>query len=291
MKKSKHIGIHIIMIITAIVFIYPFLVVLSSSFQSEADLFKNGYSLFPKELTLSTYKAILRNPTSLIRAYGITILTSAITVFLGVLASMTCAYVLSRRNYKYRTILTALVFIPMFIGGGMVANYINITQILGMKNTLWVLIFPGLVSPWYILLMKGFLSSIPYSLIEAAKIDGASEFSVFSKIIIPLSKPAIATIALFYLLGSWNEWYNSMLYIDNDKLVKLQFLLMRIQSSIDFMNSAEALQYGAVQVGQEIPVAGTRMAMCILVAGPMLVVFPFFQKYFVEGLTVGAVKG
>lgn len=126
---------------------------------------------------------------------------------------------------------------------------------------------------------------------ESAKIDGASEFKIFAKMIIPLSKPAIATIALFYLLGSWNEWYNSMMYIDDDKLVKLQFLLMRVQSSIEFLNSAEALQYGAVQAGMEIPTAGARMAMCILAAGPMLVVFPFFQKYFVRGLTVGSVKG
>ena len=121
--------------------------------------------------------------------------------------------------------------------------------------------------------------------------DGASEFRVFTQFVVPLSKPAIATIALFFLLDSWNEWYNSMLYIDNQNLVKLQFLLMKIQSSIDFLNSAEALQFGAVKSGQEVPTEGARMAMCLLAAGPMLVVFPFFQKYFVRGLTIGSVKG
>ena len=128
-------------------------------------------------------------------------------------------------------------------------------------------------------------------MIESAKMDGASEFRVFTQFVVPLSKPAIATISLFFLLDSWNEWYNSMLYIDNQNLVKLQFLLMKIQSSIDFLNSAEALQFGAVKSGQEVPTEGARMAMCLLAAGPMLVVFPFFQKYFVRGLTIGSVKG
>lgn len=279
------------MLLTVFVFVYPFLIIVGSSFQSVSDLNANGYRIIPGQWTLASYKAVLQNPQTLVRAYGITILTSAITVVCGVFVCSTCAYVMTRKSYRYKKILSLIVFLPMILGGGLVASYINIVKNLGLKDNIWVLILPMLVSPWYMLLMKGFLSSIPEAMIESAKMDGASEFRVFTQFVVPLSKPAIATIALFFLLDSWNEWYNSMLYIDNQNLVKLQFLLMKIQSSIDFLNSAEALQFGAVKSGQEVPTEGARMAMCLLAAGPMLVVFPFFQKYFVRGLTIGSVKG
>ena len=279
------------MLLTVFVFVYPFLIIVGSSFQSVSDLNANGYRIIPGQWTLASYKAVLQNPQTLVRAYGITILTSAITVVCGVFVCSTCAYVMTRKSYRYKKILSLIVFLPMILGGGLVSSYINIVKNLGLKDNIWVLILPMLVSPWYILLMKGFLSSIPEAMIESAKMDGASEFRVFTQFVVPLSKPAIATIALFFLLDSWNEWYNSMLYIDNQNLVKLQFLLMKIQSSIDFLNSAEALQFGAVKSGQEVPTEGARMAMCLLAAGPMLVVFPFFQKYFVRGLTIGSVKG
>lgn len=279
------------MLLTVFVFVYPFLIIVGSSFQSVSDLNANGYRIIPGRWTLVSYKAVLQNPQTLVRAYGITILTSAITVVCGVFVCSTCAYVMTRKSYRYKKILSLIVFLPMILGGGLVASYINIVKNLGLKDNIWVLILPMLVSPWYMLLMKGFLSSIPEAMIESAKMDGASEFRVFTQFVVPLSKPAIATIALFFLLDSWNEWYNSMLYIDNQNLVKLQFLLMKIQSSIDFLNSAEALQFGAVKSGQEVPTEGARMAMCLLAAGPMLVVFPFFQKYFVKGLTIGSVKG
>lgn len=279
------------MLLTVFVFVYPFLIIVGSSFQSVSDLNANGYRIIPGQWTLASYKAVLQNPQTLVRAYGITILTSAITVVCGVFVCSTCAYVMTRKSYRYKKILSLIVFLPMILGGGLVASYINIVKNLGLKDNIWVLILPILVSPWYILLMKGFLSSIPEAMIESAKMDGASEFRVFTQFVVPLSKPAIATISLFFLLDSWNEWYNSMLYIDNQNLVKLQFLLMKIQSSIDFLNSAEALQFGAVKSGQEVPTEGARMAMCLLAAGPMLVVFPFFQKYFVRGLTIGSVKG
>ena len=279
------------MLLTVFVFVYPFLIIVGSSFQSVSDLNANGYRIIPGQWTLASYKAVLQNPQTLVRAYGITILTSAITVVCGVFVCSTCAYVMTRKSYRYKKILSLIVFLPMILGGGLVASYINIVKNLGLKDNIWVLILPMLVSPWYILLMKGFLSSIPEAMIESAKMDGASEFRVFTQFVLPLSKPAIATISLFFLLDSWNEWYNSMLYIDNQNLVKLQFLLMKIQSSIDFLNSAEALQFGAVKSGQEVPTEGARMAMCLLAAGPMLVVFPFFQKYFVRGLTIGSVKG
>jgi putative aldouronate transport system permease protein len=158
-----------------------------------------------------------------------------------------------------------------------------------MKDTIFALIVPYLVIPWFVLLFKGFLSNIPMSLIEYAKIDGASEYRIFFRIVLPMSKPGLATIGLFYLLHYWNDYYLSLLFIQNSKNVSLQFLLYRIMSNIDFLNSALAVNSGMVR-NVEMPNQSARMAMCVLAAGPMLFIFPFFQRYFIKGITVGAIK-
>jgi putative aldouronate transport system permease protein len=179
----------------------------------------------------------------------------------------------------------------MLFNGGLVPSYILISKWLGLKDSIFALIIPGLCGAWNILMMKGFFQSIPTSLIESAKLDGAGEFRIFTGIIIPISKPAFATIGLFFVLAYWNEWYFSMLYIDTSSKVKLQYLLMTILKNVEFLNSPEAMQYGMTNHMVAIPTLSARMAMCVIAAGPILVVFPFFQKYFVKGLTVGAVKG
>jgi putative aldouronate transport system permease protein len=153
------------------------------------------------------------------------------------------------------------------------------------------LILPLLVNAWHILMMKGFLQEIPAALIESAKMDGAGEFRIFVQIVLPLAKPALAAIGLFITLGSWNDWYQTLLYIDVNKFMKLQYLLLRLVKNIEFLNSPEAAQFGAVQAGMAIPVESARMAMCVLAAGPMLGIFPFFQKYFISGVAIGSVKG
>lgn len=280
-----------IMLLFAACCIVPFLIILGSSFQSQKEILNSGYSMIPKNATVSAYKYILSNPKSILNAYWITILTSFITTVMGVLLSASYGYVISRKEYRYKKSLSFFIFFTMLFNGGLVPTYILISKWLNLSDTIWALILPSLASPWYILMLKGFFQTLPSSLIEAAKIDGAGELKIFSTIIIPISKPALATIALFYLLGSWNDWWLSMLYIEKDSLVKLQYLLQRILKNIDFLNSEAAVKYSIVGSGTDIPTYSARMAMCVLASGPILMVFPFFQKHFVKGLTVGSVKG
>lgn len=184
------------------------------------------------------------------------------------------------------------IFFTMLFNGGLVPSYILITQWLHLKNTIWAQILPLITNAWYILLMKGFFRGLPDSITEAARIDGASELRVFTAIILPISKPVLATIALFYALGYWNDWYQSLLYIDDPSLYKLQYLLMQILRKVQFMNSEMGQATANISSGaMQMPTLNLRMAMCVLALGPMLVVFPFFQKYFVRGITVGAIKG
>ena len=203
----------------------------------------------------------------------------------------TCGYVMSRDDFAYKRILGLYVFFTMLFSGGMVPSYILMTRGLGLKDSLLALIIPGMCSAWNILLMKGFFKTIPSSLIESAKLDGAGEFQIFARIIVPISKPAFATVGLLLTLDFWNEWFNSLLYINDPSKVKLQYLLITMLRNVEFLNSPEAQQYGLLTGMETMPTMSVRMAMCVLAAGPILLVFPFFQKYFVKGLTVGAVKG
>lgn len=294
-QKNKYPAYVIIINIFFIVFcalcIYPFLVVLGSSFQSQMDIAKNGYSAIPRPIDLTAYNMVLRNPKQLLNSYIATIVTTASTAFFGLIVISGFAYAISRKSYKYRRTLSFYLFVTMLFNGGLVPSYIIMVNWLRLKNNILALILPMLISAWYVMLMRGYMQSIPDALIESAKIDGAKELTVFVMIVLPLSTPALATIGLFLVLQSWNDWWLTLLYIDADKLMKLQYLLMRLLKNMEFLNTADAIKYGAVREGVEVPVLSARMAMCVLAAGPMLVVFPFFQKYFVRGLTVGSVKG
>lgn len=290
-KKHRNLVIHIVFIIACALSIYPFLVIVGSSFQSQEDIMSNGYSIFPAKVTFTAYKMILRDPTVLLRSYLVTIVTTVVGSVVGLWVITSYAYTISRKDFKYRKHFSFYVFFTMLFNGGMVPSYIMISKWLGLKNSILALILPSLISGWYVLLMKGFLQTIPDALIESAKIDGAGEVYTFIKIVLPISKPPLATIGLFLVLQYWNDWWLTLLYIDNENLMKLQYMLIRVLRNMEFLNSAEATQFGMVQEGMEVPTQSARMAMCVLAAGPMLLVFPFFQKYFVRGLTVGSVKG
>jgi len=283
--------IHIIFIIVCTACIYPFLIVIGSSFQSENEILISGYAIIPKKISLVAYKMILKDPKVLLNSYFVTIVTTVIGSTVGLWVTTSYAYVLSRRDFKYRKQLSFYVFFTMLFNGGMVPSYIMIARWLNLKNNILALILPYLISGWNVLLMKGFLQTIPEALFESAKIDGAGEIYTFVKIVIPVSKPPLATVGLFLVLYYWNDWWLTLLYIDKENLMKLQYMLIRVLRNLEFLNSAEAIQYGLVKEGMVVPTQGARMAMCLLAAGPMLVVFPFFQKYFVSGLTVGSVKG
>lgn len=291
-EKVLRIVAHILLALLGLICIGAFLLVLGSSFQTEKEIQQYGYSILPRKFSIEAYTAVLKNSKTIVDAYIVTIITTLIGTCIGVVSSAGAGYVISRPNYRYRKILSFYIFFTMLFNGGLVPNYILITQWLHLKNTIWAQILPLVVNAWYILLMKGFFRGLPDSITEAARIDGASELRVFVSVVLPISKPVLATIALFYALGYWNDWYQSLLYVDDPSLYKLQYLLMQILRKAQFMNSEMGQTNASISSGSmQMPTLNLRMAMCVLAVGPMLVVFPFFQKYFVRGITVGAIKG
>ncbi|MNZ81273.1 L-arabinose transport system permease protein AraQ [compost metagenome] len=265
----------------------PFLTVISSSFSSESSLLKNGYSIWPQEFTLEAYKLIFRDNT-IYQAYGVTIFVTVVGTALAMLVTCALAYALSIKTLKYRNAINFYVYFTMLFHGGLVASYLLIAKYLDMKDTIWVLIIPALVSPWNMFLMRNFFKSIDESLAESAKIDGANDIYILFKIILPISLPAIATVGLFYALAFWNKWFEALLYISNEDLFPLQYLIQRIMSNAEF---AKTISSTVNLPGYVIPTYTTRLATTVVTIGPIIFLYPFLQKYFVKGLMVGAVKG
>lgn len=291
-EKMMKVVSHVLLIVLCVFCVGSFLLVLGSSFQSESEIQKIGYRMITHEFSLEAYKAVFMSPGMILDSYMVTIITTVVGTIIGLCISASAGYVISRKNYRYRKILSFFIFFTMLFNGGLVPTYILMTQWLHLKNTIWALILPLVVNAWYIILMRGFFQGIPDSIMEAARIDGASELRIFFGIVLPLSKPVLATIALFYALAYWNDWYQSLLYIDNQKLYKLQYLLMQILKKSQFLNSAAGQAVmGTGASTADMPTLNLRMAMCVVAVGPLLIAFPFFQKYFVKGITVGSVKG
>lgn len=292
--KKKDIISQIILIMVfvfiCILILIPFLLVVSVSLSSEKDIAEFGYQLIPKNIDLSAYKYVFQNPTAILNAYKVTAIFSFLGTFLSVLFMAMAAYSLSARDLAGRGFFSMFFYFTMLFSGGLVPSYILITQYLHLNNTIWVYILPGLISPWNVFMMRTFFSQIPKEIFESASMDGASEYRIFFQMVIPLSKPVIATMLLLGFLARWNDWNTAMLYIDDEKLISLQYLLQRIMKNMEVLQQSEGMMQSMVSAA-EIPTESARMAMAVVVAGPALFVFPFFQKYFVKGLTVGSVKG
>lgn len=290
-RKSAPFLIHTLFIVLSILMLIPFLLIVAISISEEGSLIQHGYTLIPQQMDLEAYRFIFKTPQLIFDAYLVTITVTAVGTAAGLLLSALTAYVISRRDYAYRGVTTFYVFFTMLFNGGLVPFYILITQYLDLKNTLGALILPGLLNVWNVMILKGFLGKLPMEIVESAKMDGAREWRIFFKIVIPLSLPALATIGLIIAFAYWNEWFNALLFIDNQHFVPLQLLLIRM------LNSMEILKLSLFQMGvpnlqiQDLPTNSARMAMVIVAAGPMLVIFPFFQRYFVQGLTLGSLKG
>ena len=289
-KDKKQFLQNFILIVLCILIIVPFLIVVSVSFSSENSITEFGYRLFPKQFSVESYKYIFKNSRAIFDAYGVTFTFSAISMVLSVLLMAMIAYPLARKAFKYSSWITFYVYFTSLFSGGLVPTYILITQYLHLGDTIWVYILPTLISPWYVFMMRTFFQGIPESIIESVVIDGGNEYTIFMKFIMPLSKPVLATVSLFVFLGKWNDWYRAMLYIDNQKLLSLQYLLQRIMKDIELLQNM-SIESSSLVSAASIPSETIRMAMAVVVAGPVLLIFPFFQKYFVKGLTVGAVKG
>jgi len=278
---------YLILIIFSIYCIIPFITVISSSLTTESAILRDGYSLLPQSLSFDAYKLIFKDDT-IYRAYGVTIFVTVVGTFLAMLVTCALAYPLSIRTLKYKNHINFYVYFTMLFHGGLVASYLLISKYLGMKDSIWVLIIPALVSPWNMFLLRNFFKSVDESLAESAKMDGANDIYIFFKIVLPISLPALATVGLFYSMGFWNKWFEAMLYISNENLFPLQYLVMRIMNNAEFANQ---LSSQVSLPNYVVPTLTTRLATTVVTIGPIIFLYPFLQKYFVKGLMVGAVKG
>lgn len=281
---------NLIFIIFSMMAVIPFVFVIIISFTSQQSIVKNGYKFIPESWSMEGYNYILKASKAIFGAYGVSILVTVLGTLIGLCLIGTYAYVLSRTNYPYRKFFTVVALIPMLFNGGMVANYLLMTSILHLNNTIWALILPIAVSPLYIFVMKSFyISSVPDEIIESARMDGAGELRTFVSIVLPISKPGLATIGLFLTLGYWNDWFNAMMYIDNQNLLPIQYYLMRIQNNLNALKSLSGQV--PTEILRDIPSESVQMAIAVLVVIPIACAYPFFQRYFTGGLTLGAVKG
>lgn len=279
---------YFVVTVVALLCIIPFLLIISGSFSTELDIVKKGFGFLPRNFSTDAYNLIFRNPKTIIDAYKVsltvTILGGAVSLFV---TSMT-AFVLMRKDFKYRNYFSFMFYFSSIFSGGMIPSYILIANYLNLKDNLLALILPGLLSAWNIFLMRNYMNGIPDTIAESAKIDGANDLTIFLKLYLPLAKPGLATVGLFTGLAYWNNWFNAMLYMDKQQLFPLQYLLYRMLSSV------KALQEASSNVGippQELPGETLKMAMAVVATGPIILLYPFVQKYFIKGITVGAVKG
>lgn len=284
--------VHIILIILSAACLFPFLLLFVASFTDEQAIVKDGYTLFPSRLSVDAYTYLWHQASTMARSYGITILITFVGTLAGLLISSLLAYPLSRKDMPIRGLLSFLVFFTLLFNGGLVPTYLVYTELFHMKNTLLALIVPGLLTNgFFVLLIRSFFStSIPTPIIESAYIDGATEFKIFYRIVLPLSLPILATIGLMLTIAYWNDWFNGLIYITEPKLFSIQNLLNRMLSNIQFLQQ-NSLGGNSSQAAATIPMNSVRMAMAVIGIVPIICIYPFFQKYFVKGLTIGAVKG
>lgn len=290
MKKNKipRFFLHLVFVLMTLVFIVPLVIAIMISVSTESDVLTFGYSIIPRHFSLEAYKILFQDASDLLRAYGVTILSSVVGSVLTVVLCASIAYALSQPQFTPRRGVMIYVLITMLFGGGLIPSYIINTQVLGIGNTIWIHILLGLVAGSNIILFKVFFTQIPASLIEAADIDGANQLQVLKSVIIPMSKPIIAMVFFNTFLGRWNNFENSMYYITDKKLYSLQYFLNNVISDAEFIR--EIYKMYNLTMETDIPVETLKFAICVAGALPVLVIFPFVQKYFSKGITMGAVK-
>ena len=291
-KKSTNVLFNVILTILSLLSVIPFIFVIIISFTDEEALAMNGYRFIPEKWSLYAYEYIVSAGENILRSYGVTILVTVVGTLIGLLLTGTYAYALSRKTYAFRSFFTKVITVPMLFSGGMIANYLVMTKVLMLKNTIWALILPLCMNSFNVIVLRTFFkTSIPDSVVESAKIDGASEWKLFFRIVIPMAMPGLATIGLFLTLGYWNDWFNALMYIDNKDWIPLQFLLMQIQNSIDWLASNKSMMgVDGIQAAANLPKETIKMAIVVISTLPIIFAYPFFQRYIVNGLTIGAVK-
>lgn len=281
---------YIIVILMSIICILPIWLVIAGSFSDNTDILVNGYSLWPRVFSVESYKMIFEHPKDIMNAYKVTIIVTVMGTIVCLLVCSTAGYVLSRRDFHYRNKFSFYFFFTTIFSAGLVPSYVLCVQYLKFKEyPHMALILSGAFSYFYVIIFRSFMSEIPESLGESAKIDGANDLQIFLKVILPLSKPAIATIGLFAALGHWNNWYTAMLYCTNSKDYPLQYYLYTVLNSVAAIRDVSTSV--SAEILPELPTETYKLAMTVVATGPVILVYPFVQKYFVKGMTVGAVKG
>lgn len=290
LKKNRgQIILHFFFILISIAYIAPLLLVVSASFSTEQSLIGAGFRLIPKEFTLEAYKIVFANPAQILNSYKTNIIYCTVNAGLSVLVMALTAYPLARDSFRLKGPITFYFFFTMLFSGGMVPSYMINTRLLHLQNTMGIYIWPSLMSVYSMLIIRTNYKNVPKELIEAAKIDGATEMYICFKIIVPLSKAAIASMLFLDFVGNWNNWMTTSIYIRNPELYSLQYLLQRILREAEYVKQQAEL--GLLEGVEALPVETVRYAMAMVAAGPVLFIFPFFQKHFVKGMTIGSVKG
>ena len=274
--------------IFALICLFPFVLMITSSFMNEREILTEGFKLVPSEFDTSAYEFLFKHPQKLIDAYGITILITVCGTAIGLFIMSMTGYVLNRKDCKYRNVVSFFIYFTTLFSGGLIPSYILMVSYLKLKDNVLALILPGLISAWSIFLMRNFMKAIPDSLYESATIDGAGDFRIYWQIFLPLAIPSLATVGLFLALGYWNEWYNAMLYIQTPSKYPLQYFL---QKMVNQANVQQLISQGMQIDLSELPTQSIKMATAVVATGPVILFYPFVQRYFVSGLTVGAVKG
>ena len=293
-SPTSNVLFNILFLVLALMCFLPIIFIFIISITKNDVLRTQGYQLYVTAETASfdAYTFLWNQKHVILNALVVSVKVTVIGTVLGVMLTCLMGYVLSRKEHKLNGFLTMLVFIPMVFGGGLASSYVVNTQILGLRDNLWVLILPLAVSSFNVTIARTFFrTTVPDSIIESAKIDGASQWTVFFRIVLPISKPVLATIALFLAFGYWNDWYQSMLYINDSSLKSLQATLDSMQKSLEYLTKNPSAGMTSADLKKAMPEEAVRMAIAFVVAVPIACIYPFFQKYFISGLTVGAVKG
>ncbi len=274
--------------VAAAVCALPFVVMLINAFSSEQSIIKYGYSLIPREISLEAFATIFKSPVIILRAYGVTALVTVSGTVLGLLLMSMAAYVIYRKDFRYRNAFALMIYLTTMFSGGLIPFYILVTRYLQLKDNYLAMILPSLASGYYIILLKNFFKSIPDALVESAKIDGANDFYIYSRLILPLSTAGLATIGLFLALAYWNDWFLCMLFIERYQMYNLQYFLYKMLNDIEGMNRMASKSGVPLP---RMPLESMKMALGVVVSGPIILLYPFLQRYFVKGITIGAVKG
>lgn len=291
-EAGFHYGALVVMILLMIFCVVPLVLMMTVSFSSESSLV-HGYRFIPAEWSLSAYEFMWAKRATILRAYGLTIVVTVIGTIASLIMTSMFAYPLSRKDFKARNVIAFILFFTMLFNGGITASYIVWTRLFKIKDTIWAYLIPGsLMSGMNVLLVRNYFNAnIPYSFVEAARLDGARDLTIYSKIMVPLSKPIMTTIGLFSALGYWNNWSSGLYYIGDPKLYTIQVYLKKLMDSIQFLKTTDLQDEAIMLAARSLPTESARMAIAIIALIPILLVYPFIQKELIKGMVVGGVKG